>query len=98
MRITVQIEHKLEAVFSSFSQYGKWDPQQMVLPQHDVKGMSGLKFLSVCRRAGLVDDDCITPRLIRDLFSVHKDTVRNAPLLVAPCAARAPLLLDKLTA
>ena len=76
--MTVETEHKLEAVFTSFSQFGKWDPQQMVLPQHDVKGMGGLKFLSVCRRAGLVDDDCVTPRLIRDLFSVHKDTVRNA--------------------
>ena len=65
----------------------------MVLPQHAVKGMSGLKFLSVCRRAGLVDDDCITPRLIRDLFSIHMDTVRNS-LLQAPCAAHAPLLLD----
>ena len=65
----------------------------MVLPQHDVKGMGGLKFFSVCRRAGLVDDDCITPRSIRDLFSIHTDTVRNS-LLQASCAAHAPLLLD----
>lgn len=73
--VAVHMERELEAVFVSYALFGRWEGEQMGFPQK-CGGLPGLKFLSLCREAGLVDDKLVTPRVIRDLFWMYKDMVR----------------------
>jgi hypothetical protein len=64
---------EVEAVYVSFAVHGAWDPETMVLPHEHAPTMGGLKFLALCRAAGLTDDSIVTPEVAKDLMFQHAD-------------------------
>ena len=76
----VQSEKKLEAVFFSFAEHGKWSPLDVIFPDNTsaTKGMTVRAFLGLCHAANLDKSQRTPPKTIRDIFVRHCDTVSAA--------------------
>ena len=92
----VTFERQIEAVFESFSLYGKWCPEQIMVQEQRSKGMGSLRFLTVCREAGLMDNYAITPSVIRNLFSKYMKMVSRSAATALVIGASAVLALQEL--
>mmetsp|Transcript_35103 Transcript_35103/g.88448 ORF Transcript_35103/g.88448 Transcript_35103/m.88448 type:complete len:519 (+) Transcript_35103:202-1758(+) len=66
------IERRLEAVFVSYALFSKWDGEAMVVG-HKCHGLSGLRFLLLCRDAGIMEKGKISDRTARNIFAMHMD-------------------------
>jgi len=76
------MERRLEAVFVSFALYNKWDGDALVTAQK-CHGMSGLRFLSLCRASGLLEMSQLTVGVVKQVFDANFEKVTPAaPLQV----------------
>eukprot|EP00873_Tetraselmis_striata_P004219 jgi/Tetstr1/424483/TSEL_015011.t1 len=66
------IERRLEAVFVSYALFSKWDGEAMVV-SHKCHGLSGRRFLLLCRDAGIMEKGKISDRTARNIFAMHMD-------------------------
>mmetsp|Transcript_13934 Transcript_13934/g.35999 ORF Transcript_13934/g.35999 Transcript_13934/m.35999 type:complete len:208 (-) Transcript_13934:435-1058(-) len=64
------MERRLEAVFVSFALYNKWDGDALVTAQK-CHGMSGLRFLSLCRASGLLEMSQLTVGVVKQVFDAN---------------------------
>ena len=83
----VELEKKLEAVFFSFAEHGKWSPMDVLFSDTSAtKGMTARAFLGLCDAANLDKSGRTTPKVIREIFGRHCDFVSAAKfdILVFP--------------
>jgi len=68
----VRLERRIEAVFSSFALFGRWDPNGVVVPQEPCK-LGFHNFILMCRDAKLIRNDLISARRLHTIFKKRMD-------------------------